>query len=58
MSELLMLEYAYIMKTTWTLGWISALGLLMPNLTVLSKKISGTKPAQKLVKSISENDLT
>ena len=53
-----MLEYAYIMKTTWTLGWISALGLLMPDLTVLSKKISGTKPAQKLVKSISENDLT
>ena len=60
MSELLMLEYAYKIKTTWTLGCIlaSSLGLLMPDLTVLSEKISGTKPAQKPVKSNSENNLT
>ena len=55
-----MLEYAYKIKTTWTLGCIlaSSLGLLMPDLTVLSEKISGTKPAQKPVKSNSENNLT
>ena len=46
-----MFEYACKIKTTWTLGWISTLGLLMPDLTVLSRKICGTKPAQKPVKS-------
>ena len=42
----------------WVQAWISALGLIMPNLEVLSKKITGTKPVQKPVKSNSENDLT
>ena len=33
-----MLLTACKIKTTWTLSWISVIGLLMPDLTVLSEK--------------------